>query len=316
MKRKGFTLIELLVVVAIIALLISILLPSLARARELSKRAVCAANVRGIGQSCKVYSNDFNESWPIAPSYKGAAFTGLGRIGSPNHRNGPLGNPAGYGGLAIANPTIGQSFWILVKGGSTTNKQFLCPSSSDSADNTANPMTYYDFGAGSNLSYGYQNPYVGSAIPNEGLDPGMPMIADKGRVNVTLATVATNLTVKDLNQWTPDSWKQANSTHHSDGEGQNVLYGDGHAEFMKKSIAGLPRDPNVVDPNGPTVAPYNLASTPRAYQDPIFENWSRLNSSGPAWSSSVGSPSTALGGEPRDANDASIAHEDPTNSPL
>lgn len=43
--RAGFTLIEILVVVAILALLISILIPSLARAREQSRRAVCASNL-------------------------------------------------------------------------------------------------------------------------------------------------------------------------------------------------------------------------------------------------------------------------------
>lgn len=63
-KRLGFTLIELLVVVAIIAVLVAILLPALSRAREQTKKIVCGANVKQIGQAFFYYGNDFNDMIP------------------------------------------------------------------------------------------------------------------------------------------------------------------------------------------------------------------------------------------------------------
>jgi prepilin-type N-terminal cleavage/methylation domain-containing protein len=58
MSARGFTLIEILVVVAIIALLIAILLPSLARARYQAKNVVCIHNLHQIGLGCGAYGSE------------------------------------------------------------------------------------------------------------------------------------------------------------------------------------------------------------------------------------------------------------------
>jgi len=61
-RHSAFTLIELLIVIAIIGLLISILVPALSRAREMSRRAMCASNLRQFGIALLQYSQDF-DSW-------------------------------------------------------------------------------------------------------------------------------------------------------------------------------------------------------------------------------------------------------------
>jgi len=57
-RRRGFTLIELLVVIAIIAILMAILMPTLNRAREQGKRAVCLGNLKQLSLSWITYADD------------------------------------------------------------------------------------------------------------------------------------------------------------------------------------------------------------------------------------------------------------------
>lgn len=69
MSKRAFTLIELLVVVAIIALLIAILLPSLAKARDQGSRAVCLARLHQNGIGFSVYAREHKNFLPMRGAY-------------------------------------------------------------------------------------------------------------------------------------------------------------------------------------------------------------------------------------------------------
>ncbi len=71
MDRRAFTLIELLVVIAIIALLLGLLLPSLAGARESGRAVVCAAHERGVVVAMAAYETA-NKGWLVGPNSSGS----------------------------------------------------------------------------------------------------------------------------------------------------------------------------------------------------------------------------------------------------
>lgn len=287
MKKKAFTLIELLVVVAIIALLISILLPSLSRAREITKRAVCASNARGIGQGMKIYSND-NEDWfPVTP------FTEPTNPGQNQFATGV--NFVGKMSLSMTSITSNalltdqhpsRSMFLLVIDGTTTAKQFICPSSGDTEDDLRNlqgatqvaaqpGVNRFDFRGYPYMSYGYHLPYGQKARPTENLDPRMVLLADKGpyfqagdtvdfgttdKVSGVLAPSGSDFTdASAVLKLDNEKWRNYNSRSHGT-EGQNALYQDGHATFERRPIIGVNFD-NIYTSHGQTGGMYQLINT-------------------------------------------------------
>src|SRR4051812_43926534 len=64
LRRRGFTLVELLAVVGVIAVLISLLLPALNRAREHARRVQCGSNLRQIYLGAMMYANAYKGALP------------------------------------------------------------------------------------------------------------------------------------------------------------------------------------------------------------------------------------------------------------
>jgi prepilin-type N-terminal cleavage/methylation domain-containing protein len=104
MKRKGFTLVELLVVIAIIALLISILAPSLSLVKDIAKQMICGTNLHGVGMANSMYAADNKGQVPPFTQPKGTQLGAMAyRVGGGGswpyllhqmYRSGPTGSDA------------------------------------------------------------------------------------------------------------------------------------------------------------------------------------------------------------------------------
>jgi prepilin-type N-terminal cleavage/methylation domain-containing protein/prepilin-type processing-associated H-X9-DG protein len=255
MRKKGFTLVELLVVIAIIALLMGILMPALARVRQIAFRMVCGTNLSGLGKAMLIYSNDYDDEFPRAG---GRNSEWSGRIADwlATNRFAAYGlGSDGSGGQA----TITSSFYLLVKYAEVTPKSFICKG--DSGTTEFKPVDYenvgdlelielWDFGDASidgrepttHCSYSYHMPYGLYALTTSS-EPGMAVAADRNPwINSPAAQAKTMNGPPPFNpEGDKDSVNVGNAISHQE-DGQNVLFMDGHVDFERQSFCGVNDD--------------------------------------------------------------------------
>jgi hypothetical protein len=202
---------ELVGLAAAIALFIGIFVPGYRTARNAAQRAMCADNMRLIGNGYAQYADMYGNPLPSRGSV-----------------------PSGSSWLPSSNPGVrryanSQNPYILVSKRFVTPNAFVCPGRpKDTPLQTASLEKLDDFPSPSNNSY--STTLVNETWTQNNFDPRMPLTADM------------NPLVDDAQELMINGRAPENSSSHGIGRGQNVLRGNLSVNWFKTPRVGIDND--------------------------------------------------------------------------
>ncbi|MBC7782780.1 MAG: prepilin-type N-terminal cleavage/methylation domain-containing protein [Burkholderiales bacterium] len=216
--KRGFTLVELLVVIGIIALLISILLPAMNRAREGAKRSMCLSNLRQVHQAFVFYALDYKDQVPLG------------------YRVGKQYNSMIYSGTSKKPVLFG---WLYANRLIRDPRVYFCPSERNEKmiyGTPLNPWVTEPIGTST------ANTFSGYGSRPEVILPDLP---DPGTVMPRLADFKNKAIFADLTNCPPRL-----DTRHV--KGVNALYGNGSARWVARKAIEVPLNQATEPPPKPT----------------------------------------------------------------
>jgi prepilin-type N-terminal cleavage/methylation domain-containing protein len=234
-RRRAFTLIELLVVVAIIALLLSILVPALSGARSQAKRVKCQANLRTIGHAVQFYLGDYRDTFPDAPFYGCLGYIGRSQYHALLGSQTPESQRPMNHYFGVENDMVGDGPQVERK----RNDLFQCPSDRGDAYFKLPGEYFIEHGT----SYVYASEIAEFPVPTFGVRSCRNLRLNDVKFTTKKIVFQEPVFNPSFDVTDPRANWHVDGRHHG-----NLLFAEGHVEFRYPEIVDIMAPP---DPNNP-----------------------------------------------------------------